>query len=141
MIRMAIIRIIANGKFLNRYFMDLVLAIFSPCQQSEYPSGNCIFSISRAMASRACSVSNPGVGEHCTRRFLCPLYRGTTGSSHLTSIPLLICLSGVLPISFSTSSSLESVPAFNFTIVSSFNSPFKEGNDENTCALLKSSMG
>ena len=38
-------------------------------------------------------------------------------------------------------SSFESVPAFSFTMVSSFNSPFREGRDEKTCALLRSSIG
>lgn len=41
----------------------------------------------------------------------------------------------------STKSSFESVPAFSFTMVSSFSSPFNEGSDEKTCALPKSSMG
>ena len=32
-------------------------------------------------------------------------------------------------------------PAFSFTMVSSFNSPFREGRDEKTCALPRSSIG
>ena len=42
-----------------------------------------------------------------------------------TSIRLLICFNGVVPIKVSTNSSFESVPVFSFIIISCVNKPFK----------------
>ena len=63
---------------------------------------------------------------------------GTNGAGKST---LFLCCNGVLPIILSTRSSLERVPVFNLTMVSSFNNPPKDGKAEKTCVLPKSSIG
>ena len=76
-------------------------------------------SILSAISFLARSVSIPGTGEHMIFCVLCPLNLGTTGSSHFTLTPGLICFRGVVWRVDCTRAPLSRVPVFSFIRFSS----------------------
>ena len=131
----------ASGKFLNRYFMDWSLALFSPCHCSVYPSGSSILS------------NLPCDGLPCLFR----LYARCGRALHaLAPLSVVARHYRVFPAYVDTFADLFQWSAahqtfhqlffgegtgFQLTIVSSFSSPFSDGSEENTCVLERSSIG
>ena len=126
---MAIIRMMASGEVLEQILHGLVagallalpmqgIALRKLYLLQLYPAGDnlpCLFGL------------HAGSGRALHALAALSVIAWYDGSSQRMSMRLLICFSGVLPMRLSTSSSLLSVPAFSFTMFSSFSSPFSEG--------------